>query len=921
MQSLVILKKTKQTVQLRAAKFYNNVYLNSVRTRTIKDCNQFFKIYQKQQQKKKATSLLKLSTQLSNGTFDFTPSSSRGEPRFINTSSFVNNYNYFYSNWSDDRLQSDFLMSTLDSNILNELGTFNHRSGSLINLNYEVFLVWKNTVVGVVKVVYVDSPKPIYKTRFNSVSAWVDNVTFIMDSEGVNVGLVKVAYKPIESLLRVIHPISELIDLQMLNQNTRANYLNEFIIKNFKARKKRWFNILNQGRLFFRRKARNSLKKFIRANKFKMFTKPTKKVYLYYKKLVNNVFKKYINVNERELCGEARLTFLICEFMHKRHKVPSKIYAKIVPEKRINFNKPRKSNLPINRSGACTIEEFPLFEYSAQRFNRFSYFEIFETCDNFQVEALKLKDESAALHTLEDFYFTKYPKEVVCLGTRVLKKPENARRYRNQKSFLAMLTPEQLREFKNQYNPFADRQNPSYVCLDTRVYWFVADVLDMVPVVAKKFPKFPTKVTYKYLTTEDFLSESEDLPFNKIKINTRDEQKFYYYHFRTYEHESKKFDLVKNRKNQRIRSLIKTYINSLPLEQLLNVLSLHDDDKSHIKALKLVNSAYNPRLKKHRKTPVLDPSMPVGFSPAKFQMQDKLFRKSVPPLYRYRFEMAQVAYSNWTVANKGNWLPNLFSFCDTFNDFFYLNYSYSNDIVTNFDVLRMRKGLDSFNLSFINIITKKLFNYSNTRQSQITCLSSFLSTYSSFLTHNPLSRLTKTLFLYNHLYDKKSHLKSQQPLYKLLFKFKKAYFHITLLDSNNRIFFSLHTGLFLRYFNYKKSLKKSKSFKLLLMRYLRKLLLITGINNFNLYIRESSSNLSKLLRVLQKPLSHPFVDPFTNTTIVENSSTKNRQSAIFNFIYIIFFKTKPYGFMKTKKVGRIKRKIRRKVMKLNNILD
>lgn len=168
----------------------------------------------------------------------------------------------------------------------------------------------------------------------------------------------------------------------------------------------------------------------------------------------------------------------------------------------------------------------------------------------------------------------------------------------------------------------------------------------MVPVVAKKFPKFPTKVTYKYLTTEDFLSESGDLPFNKIKINTRDEQKFYYYHFRTYEHESKKFDLVKNRKNQRIRSLIKTYINSLPLEQLLNVLSLRDDDKSHIKALKLVNSAYNPRLKKHRKTPVLDLSMPVGFSPAKFQMQDKLFRRSVPPLYRYRFEMAQVAYSN-----------------------------------------------------------------------------------------------------------------------------------------------------------------------------------------------------------------------------------------------------------------------------------
>lgn len=257
-----------------------------------------------------------------------------------------------------------------------------------------------------------------------------------------------------------------------------------------------------------------------------------------------------------------------------------------------------------------------------------------------------LKKEELALHTLEDFYFTKYPKQNIRSGARVAKKPEAPRRFKNQKSFLAMLSPEQLREFKNQYNPFADKRNPSYVCLDTRVYWFVADVLDMVPTVAKKFPNFPTKVTYRYLTTEDFLSESCDLPFNKIKINTRDEHKFYYYHFRTYEHESKKFDRAKNRRNQQIRSLVKAYINSLPLEQLLNVFSLKDDDKNHTEALRLVNSAYNTRRKKRHKDPTWDPYAPVGFSPARFQIQDKRFLKCVPPLYKYRFEMAQVDYSN-----------------------------------------------------------------------------------------------------------------------------------------------------------------------------------------------------------------------------------------------------------------------------------
>lgn len=114
------------------------------------------------------------------------------------------------------------------------------------------------------------------------------------------------------------------------------------------------------------------------------------------------------------------------------------------------------------------------------------------------------------------------------------------------------------------------------------------------------------------------------------------------------------------------------------------------------------------------------------------------------------------------------------------------------------------------------------------------------------------------------------------------------------------------------------------------MRYLRKLLIVTGINNFHLFVRQTSNHLSKLIHVLQKPIQHAFSDPLLHRTIFEQPNKSNKSKnyknvkktqPIFNFVYIYFVKTKPFGVMKTKKVGRIKRKIRRKVMKLNQIND
>ena len=75
--------------------------------------------------------------------------------------------------------------------------------------------------------------------------------------------------------------------------------------------------------------------------------------------------------------------------------------------------------------------------------------------------------------------------------------------------------------------------------------------------------------------------------------------------------------------------------------------------------------------------------------------------------------------------------------------------------------------------------------------------------------------------------------------YRLFFNFKKNRFFINLLNCINKNYMSLSNGLFIKYFNFKKSLKKKKLLKLLLLKYLRKMFLILKITNLNLFIKSA----------------------------------------------------------------------------------
>ena len=71
---------------------------------------------------------------------------------------------------------------------------------------------------------------------------------------------------------------------------------------------------------------------------------------------------------------------------------------------------------------------------------------------------------------------------------------------------------------------------------------------------------------------------------------------------------------------------------------------------------------------------------------------------------------------------------------------------------------------------------------------------------------------------------------------------------------------------------------------------------------------------STILNPGKKMYEHPFRSP---TQIVdENIFTHG-----FTFSYVLFTNLKPHSLMKRKKKGRLKRKIAKKIVLLNNILD
>lgn len=153
--------------------------------------------------------------------------------------------------------------------------------------------------------------------------------------------------------------------------------------------------------------------------------------------------------------------------------------------------------------------------------------------------------------------------------------------------------------------------------------------------------------------------------------------------------------------------------------------------------------------------------------------------------------------------------------------------------------------------------------------------------------------------------------------YKLFFNFRVNRLFVNLVSPFGRNYVSLSGGPLLKFFGNRKSLKKSKTFKLLIVKFLRKLLVISGISSVNLYFKGRISSVNEIVGTLLSPLASPFYDPLRGVTVAESTDTGFAMTVR----YMIFDNIKSFTNMKSRSKGRLKRKIYRRVVKSNRITD
>lgn len=190
-----------------------------------------------------------------------------------------------------------------------------------------------------------------------------------------------------------------------------------------------------------------------------------------------------------------------------------------------------------------------------------------------------------------------------------------------------------------------------------------------------------------------------------------------------------------------------------------------------------------------------------------------------------------------------------------------------------------------------------------------------------------IKKLLSFLYLYNYFinsvfidlfYFRKSlNLKKNKFYYHLILSFYKNKLFVNFKNRNKKNFLSMSSGLFIKFFEKKKSFKKNKTIKLLISKYIRKIFLLTRIKNTILIIKKNPVFLMEIINLINTPIAHKFVDPVDNRIIEET----NTSTVLIKFLYFIFMENKNFTKNKIPAKGRIKRKILRKVVFENKIID
>jgi len=145
---------------------------------------------------------------------------------------------------------------------------------------------------------------------------------------------------------------------------------------------------------------------------------------------------------------------------------------------------------------------------------------------------------------------------------------------------------------------------------------------------------------------------------------------------------------------------------------------------------------------------------------------------------------------------------------------------------------------------------------------------------------------------------------------------KKRFFPQLKNTFSQQTLFNNSLGITSKRFSKSKKFLKSKTSYMFSASYIRRLLTYLNIKDMYLVIRKIPTFLKDIIRVILSPTNVLYKNPYLNEVV--NEKQLNIQ---FSFSYVFFFNNKPYGVVKKKKRGRLKRKIMKRVILLNNIID
>ena len=127
----------------------------------------------------------------------------------------------------------------------------------------------------------------------------------------------------------------------------------------------------------------------------------------------------------------------------------------------------------------------------------------------------------------------------------------------------------------------------------------------------------------------------------------------------------------------------------------------------------------------------------------------------------------------------------------------------------------------------------------------------------------------------------------------------------------------LSLGMFSKFFVKNKSFFKTKQMYLILASFLRKILLFSSLKFLYLLITNIPIYLKEIMSTINNSVINHYKNPFNEDNFINEKVVINP----FKFSFFMFINNKPYGKIKVKKKGRLKRKITKRLVQINKILD